>query len=138
MTAIVSAVAVRPFVVAWREDQGAVKQAKMPELHLGLFIRAKRRARFEVTDVNRKIGTFLVDGTDQRFVGCVVLGRLTVGQVTQGHKVKRLGRHNLGCYAQERSHAPAFAETNCAFIHLVFPFSKTSFFDICESISQQL
>ena len=29
--------------------QGAVKQAKMPKLNLGLFIRAQRRARFEVT-----------------------------------------------------------------------------------------
>ena len=102
MAAIVGAVTVGPFVVARREDQGAVKQAKMPKLNLGLFIRAKRRARFEVTDVNRKNRTFLIDSTDQRFVGRIALCRLTIRQVTQGHKAKRLGHRNLGCGAQER------------------------------------
>ena len=99
--------------------QGAVKQAKMPKLNLGLFIRAQRRARFEVTDVNRKIRTLLIDSTDQRFVGRIALCRLTIRQVTQGHKAKRLGRHNLGCGAQERKRAPAFAKRSCAYLHMV-------------------
>jgi hypothetical protein len=74
--------------------------------------------------VNRKIRAFLVDRTDQRFVGRIALRRLTVRQVTQGHKAKRLGRNALSGDAHKRSHTPAFAKRNCGQIHGVIPFSK--------------
>ena len=88
---VVGAVAVGPLVVARGEDQRSLKQSEVLELGLELFVRATGRARLEVADVDGKSRLQPVDAANQRAVRRAHLGRVAIGQVAEGYKLKGLG-----------------------------------------------